>query len=75
MMENCTLNENIFIPNFAFHNFEQLLKHMENTEKTHGEHRKTYREHRETHGEHRENTWRTQEKHMENPLAYPNCTL
>ena len=46
-----TLNENIFIPSFAFHNFEQLLKHMENTGKTHGEHR--------------ENTWSPQGKHRE----------
>ena len=46
-----TPNENSFMPNFAFHNFEQLLKHMENTGKTHGEHR--------------ENTWSPQGKHRE----------
>ena len=39
------------MPNFAFHNFEQLLKHMENTGKTHGTHR--------------ENTGNIQEKHRD----------
>ena len=56
------------MPNFAFHNFEQLLKHMENTGKTHGEHREntgstqgTHREHTgKTQGAHRKNTWISQ---------------
>ena len=46
------------MPNFAFHNFGHFLKHMENTGKTHGEHR-------ETHGAHRENTGNIQEKHRD----------
>ena len=33
------IQENIFMPKFAFHNFKQLLKHMENTGKTQGKHR------------------------------------
>ena len=46
-----TPNENIFIQNFAFHNFEQLLKHMENTGKTQGKHMENTGK---THGEHLE---------------------
>ena len=61
------------MPNFAFHNFEQLLKHIENTGKAHGAHRENtgniQGKHMEptgkTNGKHRENTWSPQGKHRE----------
>ena len=50
------------MPNFAFHNFEQLLKHVENTGKTHG----AYRENTgNIQGKHMEPTGKTHGKHME----------
>ena len=61
------------MPNFAFHNFGNFLKHIENTGKTHGEHRENtwspQGKHMEatgkTHGAHRENTGNMHEKHRD----------